>query len=205
LRLQAETLDRDTFCVEYLSLPGTGPATQCIDVDAWAQAPQVNFNSDITLAIDGRPDGASAAIVAVGRAGDVIGVEVLEQGEGVEWMPARIRELAGRWQAPVIVDRAGPLAWLVPRLQRNRVRVVPATLPDVMAAAAGFAVAVADGVVAHDRDPRLDEAVEAAVRRRSGDRWAFDRTCPTDMSALIAASLGVWALQSDKVLVPRVF
>jgi hypothetical protein len=203
LRLQSETLDRDTFAVEYLSLPGAGPAAHCVDVDAWARAPTTELADQIVLAVDGRPDSQSAAIVAVGRTGDVFGVEVVEQAEGVDWVPARLVDIARRWTAQVVVDRGGPLGWLVPALEHAGIGVVTAGASDVLTAAAGFAVAVATDTVAHDRDPRLDEAVLAAVRRRAGDRWQFDRTSPVDLSPLIAASLGVWALQT-RVFIPQI-
>jgi hypothetical protein len=70
---------------------------------------------------------------------------------------------------------------------------------DVLAAAAGFAELVAGRHVAHRRDPRLDSAVDAARRRHSGDRWAFDRSAG-DLSPLVAASLAVWALEAGRVL-----
>ena len=121
LRLQAETLDRDTFSVEYLSLPSLGPATHCIDVDAWAMAPQVDFRDDITLAVDGRPRRQPARRSSPsGAAGDVIGVEVLEQADGVDWVPAALAELAARWSARVVVDRSGPIGWVLARPRARR-------------------------------------------------------------------------------------
>jgi hypothetical protein len=205
LRLQAETLDRDAFAVEYLSMPGLGPASRCIDVDAWARAPQLSMGDRVVLAVDGRPNSLSASIVAASRVGDRYTVEVVELNAGVDWVEVRVLELARRWGARVVIDRAGPLGWLIPVLQQAKVNVVAATASDVLTAAAGFAVAVANGLVAHPRDPRLDEAVEAAVRRRSGDRWAFDRSCPVDLSPLVAASLGVWVEQHRRAVVPRIF
>ncbi len=205
LALQAEVLDVSTFACEYLSMSGMGPAMRCIDLDAWAQAPHGVLGEDIVLAVDGRPDAESATVVAGGRAGDVLGVEVLELDGGADWVADRAVELAARWSAPVVVAATGPLGWLVPVLERAGVRVVVASASDVLGAAAGFATAVVQGRVCHQRDPRLDEAVAAATRRRAGDRWAFDRTCPVDLSPLVAASLALWCVDSRRVLVPRIY
>jgi hypothetical protein len=205
LRWQAESLDRDVFAVEYLSMPGLGPASRCIDVDAWARAPQSSIGDRVVLAVDGRPNSVSAAIVAASRSGDGLAVEVVDLADGVDWVEVRVVELARRWKARVVIDRAGPLGWLIPVLQQAKVDVIAASASDVLTAAAGFAVAVDQELVGHPRDPRLDEAVEAAVRRRSGDRWAFDRASPVDLSPLIAASLGVWVEQHRRAVVPRIF
>jgi hypothetical protein len=88
---------------------------------------------------------------------------------------------------------------LIPRLEGAGVDVVAVQGRDVLAAAAGFAELVAGRHVAHRRDPRLDSAVDAARRRHSGDRWAFDRSAG-DLSPLVAASLAVWALEAGRVL-----
>lgn len=207
LRMQSQTLDRDVFAVEYLSLPSVGPAERCIDVDAWAVAGDVDMADDVVLAVDGRPDGSSAAVVAAGRDPETgrIGVEVVDmRPDGVEWVSDRVVELAERHRAHVVVASAGPLAWTIPGLRRAGVRLLTASSSEVLSAAAVFAAGVASGNVGHASDPRLDEAVEAAVRRRSGDRWAFDRACPTDLSPLIAASLGVWTIDAHRIPRPAI-
>jgi hypothetical protein len=208
LRMQAQTLDRDVFAVEYLSLPTLGPSTHCLDLDAWATAGVVPLVDDVVFAVDGRPDSTAAAVVAVGRDpySGRIGVEVVDlRADGVDWVPGRLVELTERHDARVVVAAAGPLGWVIPSLRRDGVRLTVASSSDVLTAAAVFASGVATGSVGHAHDPRLDEAVWAAVRRRSGDRWAFDRTCPTDLSPLIAASLGVWAVDSRTVEQPHIY
>ena len=111
-------------------------------------------------------------------------------------------ELA-RWAAGAAALACGPLGWLVPGLERDGVPMVLASAADVLTAAAGFAVAVTNATVAHQRDPRLDEAVEAAVRSPAGGSAGCrsDLAAAVDMAGqLIAASLGVWAVLTAPVV-----
>jgi len=190
LAMQAELLDRETFAAEYLGIGSLGPGQSVVDLEAWAAAPAEPVATEgVVLGVDARPDGLGAAVVAASRSGPVVGLEVVEHAQGTGWLPGRVAELARRHGAPVVVDRNGPAGWLAAALEG--VEVIRASTPDVIAAAALFVDAVSRGEVAHMRDPRLDASVEHAVRRRSGDRWAFDRAA-ADASPVVAASLAHW-------------
>ena len=125
LRMQAQTLDRDVFAVEYLSLPTLGPSAHCVDLDAWATAGVVPLRDEVVFAVDGRPDSTAAAVVAVGRDpySGRIGIEVVDmRADGVDWVPGRLVELTERHAASVVVASAGPLGWVIPGLRRDGVQ-----------------------------------------------------------------------------------
>jgi hypothetical protein len=198
--LQAEALDVAEFRREYLCLHSARPADPVLDVDGWLEAPRAPVDGDsVVFAIDATPACTSSALVVAAPAVDGYAVDVVDARPGVEWITPAVVERARRWAAPVVVVVSGPVGWLIPRLEGAGVDVVAVQGRDVLAAAAGFAELVAGRHVAHRRDPRLDSAVDAARRRHSGDRWAFDRSAG-DLSPLVAASLAVWALEAGRVL-----
>ena len=82
-----------------------------IDPAAWAALPRVELGRDVDLvvAVDATVDHTSAAVVAAGRVGDVIALEVVEHLPGVGWV------------GPFLVDLAKKLAGTG---RRRRVRAV---------------------------------------------------------------------------------
>ena len=105
----------------------------------------------------------------------------------------------------VIVDMYGPLGHIVAQLERGVVKVHPVRVGEVIDAAAGFVDLVNTGRLSHMRDPRLDGAVAWVRRRKIRDRWGFSRAGEADISALVAASLGTWAVEADAYLRPRIY
>jgi len=214
--LQADSLDEQLFAREYLCVTSSRPPDPVIELAAWERACTADIDSNrLVFGVDATPTGDAATIVAAGRAvdpatgapigaGDVIGVEVIDARPGVDWIVGRLTELAGTWSSPIIVDALGPLAWLLPVLKHAPVRIVGAQTADVLGAAATFSTLVTADRVAHDVDPRLDVAIDAARRRRSGDRWGFDRHVGVDQSPLVAASLALWAFETRRPRMPAI-
>ena len=204
VRMQAETMDVDDFRREYLCLHTPRPAQQVVDADSWANAPRDEPHGAVVFGVDCTPSGDAASIVAVGthRVGHVI--ELVDARGGIDWLTASVIEKAQRWNTPVVLDGAGPCAWLVPSLEAAEVEVVKVKQGDVLTAAARFSTLVDEKAIAHQDDARFEAAIAAATRRRSGDRWGFDRQ-QGDVSALVAAALGVWAIETTSVLQPQVW
>ena len=125
--------------------------------------------------------------------GDGIGVQVLDQQPGVDWVPDFVAEHGGG--RPVVVDNYGPASTLVSALEQITV-VHKASSHDVADAAAGFVDAVAIGRIGHTGDHRFQDAVTWLARRQRGDRWVFDRN-RGDISTIVAASLAVWLLETS--------
>lgn len=204
VRMQSETMDLADFRREYLCLDTPRPAQQVVDLDAWERAPRGTPRGAFVFGVDVTPSGSSGSIVAVGPHEDGHAVELVDAHGGVDWLASKVIERAKRWGAPVVIDGAGPAAWLVPALEAAEVEVVKVKAGDVLASASRFAVLVDEGQIVHQDDARLDAAIRGAKRRRSGDRWGFDRH-DSDVSALVAAALGVWAIETTAVLQPQVW
>jgi hypothetical protein len=199
IRLQAETMDVADFRREYLCLHTPRPAQQVIDADSWNESPLSSPSSAVVFGVDITPSGSAAALVAVGQGPRGYSVEIVDAAGGVEWLTGATVERAKRWNAPVVLDAAGPAAWLAPALEQAGVEVVKIRAGDVLAAASRFAVLVDEAKIAHMPDTRWDAAIAAATRRRSGDRWGFNRHAG-DVSVLVAVALAVWALESSAVI-----
>jgi hypothetical protein len=177
-----------------------------IDPEHWDRAPRgaPPIGAALVFGVDVTPTGSAASIVACAQSDRGHAIELVEAHGGIEWLTASIIEKARRWGAPVVLDGAGPAAWLVPALVGAEIDVIKLRAGDVLAAASQFTVLVEEGKIAHLDDTRLDAAIAAATRRRSGDRWGFDRN-GGDVSALVAAALGVWAIETTQVPQPQIW
>jgi len=210
LRMSAETLGADAFATEYLCRAARRDPAKLIDPAVWAALPadELDEHCRVVFAVDASPDRSSAAVVAAGHLDDddgesAVAVELVEYRDGpVDWVARYVAGLAVRHNGPVVLDGYGPLSSIVGQLTRAPgVRVRTLRVGDVVDAAAGFCDLVTAGRLAHMDDPRLADAVASAGRRRVGDRWAFSRSGPTDISPLVAASLAVHAVVNG--LFPR--
>lgn len=204
VRMQAETMDVADFRREYLCLHTPRPAQQVVDADEWDRCPRGTPRHAFVFGVDCTPSGSAASIVAVGPHDAGHGVELIDNRGGIDWLTPTVIDKAKRWNVPVALDGAGPCGWLVPALEAAEVEVIKIKAGDVLAAASKFSVLVGDGGIVHQDDARFDTAISAATRRRSGDRWGFDRH-GGDVSALVAAALGVWAVETTAVLQPQVW
>lgn len=148
----------------------------------------------VFVAADASPNHRAASIVAAavlpsGR----IGVEVIETGTGVEWLLPRLSALAARHRASIVIQRTGPLGYMLNELHRAGVRVTAATSTDYGDAVARFRTLAAAGELAHANDPRLNAAVDGSVSRKVGDREVWSRKdTTTDISPLVAATFAAW-------------
>lgn len=159
-----------------------------------ASSDTLPVDAPVFIAADASPNHRSAAIVAAGSLPDGrVAVEVLATGDGVEWLPGRLAELHKRHRCRVIIQRTGPLGYMIEELERAGVRVTAATEADYGDAVARFRTMAAAGELAHQADPRLDLAVDGAVSRKRGDREVWSRKdASTDLAPLVAATFAVW-------------
>ena len=148
----------------------------------------------IVLAVDAAPELRSASIVASwpidsGR----VALDVVDQRPGVDWVIERVRELSRKHRAPVVLHRGSPIGYLVEELKSAGVRVDAIGGEEYVTAGQRFRALVAGALVTHRNDPRLNDAVDAAIARESGDRTTWRRKDTTvDISPLVAASMAAW-------------
>jgi hypothetical protein len=202
LAIQAETIGTEAFAREYLCRTTWSTARHVIAPDVWSELPYAQLESTPVVAVEVDPERVGATVVAAGVVDDVVAVQVLEQRPGLEWV---VDYVAACGAAVCVVDNYGPASTLIPALSL-RVTVHKAASHDVADAAAGLVDAVTARRVGHSGDQRFQDAVTGLSRRQRGDRWVFDRS-RGDISAIVAASLAVWFVdtQSASLEAPSIY
>lgn len=134
-------------------------------------------------------DMLKGAITAAAVEGDVIHLKPLQHGPGTGWIVERAKQIQTQHDVPAVIDKRGPAAPLIPHLERAGVKLVILDTSEVMDACAGLLDLVREKRVSHARYPELETAVQGAVRRLVGDRWAWGRKLSTsDISTLEAGT-----------------
>src|SRR5215471_9085625 len=193
-------LPLEEFRRAYLNIPTATIEDRVIPLAAWRLVcdPTLEATGDV-FACDVNPERTAAAIVAVGRGEHGPVVEVVEYRPGVSWLVERVGELHRKYGASFALDRGGPVGAFVEELEREKVDVVALDSPQCQRATALFFDKVMAGGVRVRSHPDLDRAVEGAARRTTGDTWVWGRKSSRyDISLLVAATCGVWALDNRK-------
>ncbi len=200
-RLGVEAFAQEHLCV-WAPPPDNAGAQAKIPADAWAstEAPPTDATvGQVSIAYAVSRDGEWSSI-AVGS-GNIAEpyVEVIEHRQGVGWLPARLVELAERWQ-PLAVgwNNAGPAAAQAGAvLDAFRTAGVdvgllqPVNTSDYKAACGGFYTDVVEGRLRRPAGQGpLDVAVAEASERPLGDAWAWDmRNATVPISPLEAVTI----------------
>ena len=149
--------------------------------------PSVKPEGRLVFAVDVNPERSAAAIAVCDEQGRI---ELVDHRAGVPWTVDRLRELAERWSAPIVLDGYGPAGSLVDQLEDVGVRVEKLTGRQVANACGAFYDAVGDRKLQIRSNDLLDDAVAAARRRSSGDAWAWARSdTQSDICPLVAITL----------------
>jgi len=135
-----------------------------------------------------------ASIAVAGELPDGrIGVEIIENRGGVDWLTGRLLDLTRKHRTPVTVVETGPLGALIPKFQEAGVNVDRMTAGGYADSAGKLRTMIADGSITHRDDPRLNNAVEGVELRAAGDRSVWrKRDSVVDETPLVAVSLAVW-------------
>ncbi len=188
-----QSLKTDEFKRAYLNIP-TASDERVIPGPVWAAVcdPDVEAVAGV-FAVDVNPERSSSAIVAAGE-GPI--VEVVDYRPGTGWLLDRIVELHVTYGVPIALDKRGPAASFLDELVGKGIPVVELDTQDVSRAAVSFYDHVMDGEVTIRANLDLDSAVAGAAKRSVGESWAWGRkSSRLDISLLVAASLGLWAVE----------
>lgn len=147
----------------------------------------VEVNRPACFAVEVTPERTAAVIVAVSADGVI---EVADHEPSVAWVVDRLVGMTTRHPVPVVVDIGGPAAGLAHELEMAGVRVEKFTTRQVVDACGVFYDAVLAGKVAIRRDVSLDVAAASVSKRRVGDAWLWSRRGDSDVSPIVAATLG---------------
>jgi hypothetical protein len=160
-----------------------------IPASMWDQVcdPLVKPEGRFVFAVDVNPERSAAAIAVSDYQGRT---ELIEHRPGVSWTVDRLRELALKWDAPIVLDGYGPAGSLMGALDGGGVRVERLLTRQVANACGVFYDAVSDRKIQIRRSELLDAAIAAARRRSTGDAWAWARSdTSVDISPLMAVTL----------------
>ncbi len=184
------------WSAEYLCLWPLAAGSGALDVAAWRDcaASEAVRPPDAALAWDADPGGLNGALVAAWR--DEAGracLEVLEAGEGTDWLPGAVQRHQSRAGGAASYDAIGANLEVVERMGRApyRVRSVPLRFKDTIGAAARIDREVRRRNVEHYDHPALTAAVESAGWRPAGNGRLFLRT--PGSCAVVAAGHALWA------------
>jgi len=171
-------------------IPGANWAAVCAD--------DVGPEGELVFSLDVNPERNAGAIVAASPGA----AELVDHRGGTGWIVGRAVELTGRHgSARWLVDAVGPAGSLIPELERAGLTVQPVSPKEMVAACGQFYDAVMDGKIQIRHHPKLDEAVAGAAKRSVGDAWAWTRkNASTDVSPLVALTLGLWGAQPGDAL-----
>lgn len=201
----------DTFARERLGWwSPTTKASRAIPEKDWdaaaIEAIGDSYRRKTALSVKFSPDGSTYALAGCkldgkGRAA----VELIELGTTENGTKALAAALYERRNAAcvVVVDGlsgASALCDNLAELNAPRGYVKRPTAGDVVAAATGFADALADGSLAHTAQPALDDSARHAVKRAVGKRggWGFGSSGPHDSTAVEAAANALWGARNTK-------
>lgn len=198
-----QSMDRPEFERAYLNRWRTVMTEPVIPLGAWKRLADPNSApvDPVCFAFDVTPDRGRASIAVAGlREDGMTHLEVVEQGQGAQWVAPRIAELVERHHASgVWVDPAGPAGSLLPELSRLAVPVVTVSAKEhAQACGMLFDAVVADvSDVRHLGCPVLLAALDGASKRPLSDAWAWSRrNSGVDISPLVAVTLAFWGLRS---------
>lgn len=167
---------------------------ELISPAAWAalRDDQARLVKPTALALDVNPERtwSSFAVAGPGR-GEAVHVELADRQQGVEWVPARAKELQDRWRLPLLVAASGPALALVDALKLVGVTVEVVSADELSRWLGVLVDGVRGGRVVHIGQAPLDDAVRAAVVSTRGDvGWWSRRRSGADIAPLVAVTLG---------------
>jgi hypothetical protein len=200
IEAERHALSPDRFAQERLSIsPDPDEVGGVFPGSAWRDAcsPTAAANhAEAIFGLDVSEERSAAAIVAASP-GAVI--EVVDYRPGVGWVTARCIELAQRYKTAIAVDRQGPAGPFAEELVRAHIDVVELDGRAMQRACGLFFDHVVGGKLRVRTNSDLDRAVGGAARRKQGDTWVWGRKASTyDISPLVAATVGVWALDNRR-------
>ena len=153
-----------------------------------------------TFALDVAPDQSAASIaVAFKRPDGHVQVELADHRPGVDWVVSRADELHRAYGGQLIVESTGTAAFLIPTLERARVKVLAVPHRFFTESCAALDAAVSSARLRHGGHEPLNAAVQVARWSSRGDAGErlLSRRDPR-VSPLVAAALAVHGVAKAK-------
>ena len=200
--MERGAMDSRTFAVERLGI-GDWPATTqdgVISLAAWKALTDARSQPTrpLVFAADVTPDRSSASICVAGQREDGLAhLEIAKRGRGTDWLVPEMERMDAEHEPDMwVVDAAGPMGSLLPKIQRASLVPHMVTGPE-MAQGYGLMIdAVSEQTIRHLGQPALASAIKGAAKRALGEAWAWARKSSTvDISPLVGCTLALWGLE----------
>ncbi len=185
----------------------------------WGGVPRHLMRGTTALAIDVNYDGSMASVAMVGRQairkdgrwapGPKLQGEIIARNRGTGWVVDYVKGVIERWgPVEVVLDPKGSAGKLMPAFEAESIDVTKITYSEHVQACMFFEELImgprdkrgrhdpdAPRLFVHLDDPHLNDAVEAGKKRTPGEagEWLWHRRDTTDISALVALTLAVFA------------
>lgn len=210
IALQAASVEDDpaTFRKEHLNLWVDRQMTSGLTAVVWGGCYRDDLvpGKSVAFGLDFDADRQSGALVSAGLITDVDGsrvtpLEVIDVDDNLGALVQRAAANANLFKGVVVVQSGSPAASEIPTLQRlthygrkddNRVKVI--AQPEMARAVGSFFDAATARRLSHRNDPRLNDAVSAAVRREVGDVFVWQRRIAESIAPLTAATMARWGV-----------
>lgn len=200
-------MGRREFAVERLGIgdwPTNTVADSTFDPVAWERQAEDNLDAveaqpvgDLAFAVEWNSSRGTAAIGAAWKRQDGDRqVEVIDNREGIAWVPARLRELQNKHHpCAIVLDVGGPTAPLALQIEEAGVDLVKPKVDELIQACGSFHSGIEEGGVRHPDEPMLNDAAAEVQWRSIGDRRAFERRSgAADMAPFMACVLALFGV-----------
>jgi hypothetical protein len=204
---ERRALDPRSFAVERLGIGDwpelDGASQRVISKDAWDAGfdPGSQTTGLVAFGFDVTPDRSAGAIAVAGwRPDGLPHVEIVRHQNGAGWLVAAASELLSKHaNVGIGCDARGPAASLVAKFVAGGVEVRQSSTSEYAQACGQIYDEISQDRLRHLLTPELSAAVAGAAKRSLGDAWAWSRrTSGVDISPLVAATLALWVLTSQK-------
>lgn len=171
-----------------LETRGDGPAT----------------TGEVSFAVDADPMGSVATVSFAGFTPDrLYHVETFATDEGINWVPAFIKQLDEKFKPKsIVIDPQGPISAIIPQLDELGVPYTAINARDVITACAQFLEFCIDNRLRHNPgDVPLANAVPMAVKREinKAGGWAWARKdMEANISPLVAATYALYGFTAKQ-------
>lgn len=199
--------DPATFRKEHLNLWVDRAMSSGLTAAVWGECyRELNPAGRLAFGLDFDAERTAGALVVAGKIVDLDGttvtpIEVIEASADFGLLVQRAAANANEHEADIVIQAGSPAASVIDELKRltaygrkdeHRVKVI--SQPEMARAVGSFFDAATARRLSHRNDPRLNEAVAAAVRRQVGDTFVWERRITESIAPLTAATLARWGV-----------
>lgn len=183
----------DEFARERLGVPSAEDSGHGVFGPGLWQAccdPSSQIGGVPVVALDVSPGMTFASFGVAGtRTDGLLHVEVIERAPGTGWVLGRVQDLAEKY-GPILLDPRGPAGGLVKDLTEAQIPFVEIGDGEMSRGCANIQEKVQQGTLRHIGQQPLDQAVNGAAIRPSGDSWRWSRSSSSvDISPLVAVTI----------------